>query len=157
MPASLLKPLYNGVLFLIHYFKKHFKPCFFILRAFKTFCSTSNSWIGEFVVSFFDVTNRLNALFLSLNCSSLTFNLYYPFLDGALGQKHFCRSLAQVSFHWETNKNRWARSFWPTSNAFGSPISAWRTWRRCGGRGHWKLFTTLKYVLITFFEDILII
>ena len=26
-------------------------------------------------------------------------HLYCPFLDGALGQKHFCRSLAQVSFH----------------------------------------------------------
>ena len=34
-PAILLKPLYNGVLFLIHYFKKHFKPCLFILKAFK--------------------------------------------------------------------------------------------------------------------------
>ena len=33
-----------------YYFKKHFKPCFFTL---KTFCSTLNSWIGEFVVSFF--------------------------------------------------------------------------------------------------------
>ena len=28
------------VLFLIYYFKKHFKPCFFLL---KTFCSTLNS------------------------------------------------------------------------------------------------------------------
>ena len=26
---SLLKPLFNGVLFLIYYFKKHFEPCFF--------------------------------------------------------------------------------------------------------------------------------
>ena len=57
---SLLKPLFNGVLFLIYYFKKHFNPCFFIL---KTFCSTLNSWIGEFVVSFFDVTNRLKITF----------------------------------------------------------------------------------------------
>ena len=32
MPASLSKHL---VLYLIHYFKKHFKPCFFILKAFK--------------------------------------------------------------------------------------------------------------------------
>ena len=54
---ELLKPLFNGVLFLIYYFRKHFKPSFFILKA---FCSTLKSWIGEFVVSFFDVTNRLN-------------------------------------------------------------------------------------------------
>ena len=47
---------FNGVLFLIYYFKQHFKPCFFTL---KTFCSTINSGIGEFVVSLFDVTNRL--------------------------------------------------------------------------------------------------
>ena len=33
--ASLLKLLYNGLLFIIHYFEKHFKPCFFILMAFK--------------------------------------------------------------------------------------------------------------------------
>ena len=39
--------LCNGVLFLIYYFKKHFKPFLFILKA---FCSTLNSWIGEFVV-----------------------------------------------------------------------------------------------------------
>ena len=38
------KTLINGVLFLIYYFKKHSKPCFYIL---KTFCSTLNSWIGE--------------------------------------------------------------------------------------------------------------
>jgi hypothetical protein len=37
MPKSLLKPLFNGALVLIYYFKKHFKPYFFIL---KTFCST---------------------------------------------------------------------------------------------------------------------
>ena len=29
------KPLYIGVLFLIYYFKKHFKHCFFILKALK--------------------------------------------------------------------------------------------------------------------------
>ena len=34
-PASLLKPLHNDVLFLIHYFKTHFKSCFFILKTFK--------------------------------------------------------------------------------------------------------------------------
>ena len=27
---SLLKPLFNGLLFLVLYLKKHFKPCFFI-------------------------------------------------------------------------------------------------------------------------------
>ena len=43
-PKSLLKPLFNGVLVLIYYFKKHFRPCFFIS---KTFCSTFNWWIGE--------------------------------------------------------------------------------------------------------------
>ena len=30
-------PLFNGVLFLIYYFKNHFKPCFSILKAFKAF------------------------------------------------------------------------------------------------------------------------
>ena len=45
-PKSLLKLLFNGILVLIYYFKKHFKPCFFIL---KTFCNTLNSWIVEFV------------------------------------------------------------------------------------------------------------
>ena len=30
---SLSKPFLNGVLFLIYYFKKHFKSCFFILKA----------------------------------------------------------------------------------------------------------------------------
>ena len=34
-PESLLKPLFNGALFLIYYFKKDFKPCFFILTALK--------------------------------------------------------------------------------------------------------------------------
>ena len=29
------KPIYNGVLFLIDYFKQHFKPYLFILKAFK--------------------------------------------------------------------------------------------------------------------------
>ena len=39
------KTLFNGVLFHIYYFKKHFKPCFFIL---KTFCSSLNLWIRGF-------------------------------------------------------------------------------------------------------------
>ena len=43
---ALLKTLFNGVLFLISYLKKH---RFFILM---TFCSTLNSWIGEFVFRF---------------------------------------------------------------------------------------------------------
>ena len=29
------KTLFNGVLFLIYYFKKHFQSCFFILKALK--------------------------------------------------------------------------------------------------------------------------
>ena len=37
-----LKPLYYGVLFLIHYFEKCFKPCLFI-------CSSLNSWIRGFL------------------------------------------------------------------------------------------------------------
>ena len=45
-----LKDLFNGVLFLISYFKKHAKPCFFIL---KSFCSTLNSWIGEWEILWF--------------------------------------------------------------------------------------------------------
>ena len=51
-PASLLKPLYNGVLFLIHYFKKHLKPCFFILKALKNILQHFkfvNWWIRGFV------------------------------------------------------------------------------------------------------------
>ena len=34
------KPFFDGVFFLIYYFKKHFMPCFFII---KTFFSTLNS------------------------------------------------------------------------------------------------------------------
>ena len=34
---TFLKLLCNGVLFLIYYFKNHFKPCFSILKAFKAF------------------------------------------------------------------------------------------------------------------------
>ena len=51
-PASLLNPLYNDVLSLIHYFKKHFKPCFFILKAFKDILQHFkfvNWWIRGFV------------------------------------------------------------------------------------------------------------
>jgi hypothetical protein len=44
---------------MVYYFllslKKYFKPCFFIK---KTFCSTLNSWIGEFVVSIIDVRHN---------------------------------------------------------------------------------------------------
>ena len=50
-------------MFLIHYFKKHFKPCFFILKAFKDILQhfklifeLVNSWFR-----FFDVTNRLKS------------------------------------------------------------------------------------------------
>ena len=32
---AFLKPLFDGVLFLIYYFKKHFKPCLFISKALK--------------------------------------------------------------------------------------------------------------------------
>ena len=53
---SLLNPFLNGVLVLIYYFKKHFKPCFLIS---KTFFSTLNSWSGELENSFFDAMNRL--------------------------------------------------------------------------------------------------
>jgi hypothetical protein len=49
----------NDVLFFIHYFKKHFKPCFFILKALKDIFSTLNLWIGELVILSFDVMNRL--------------------------------------------------------------------------------------------------
>ena len=55
-PESLLKPLFNGVLFPIYYFKKRFKPCFFILKALKDILQhfkLVNLWICEFVVSFF--------------------------------------------------------------------------------------------------------
>ena len=34
-PECLIKPLFNGVLFLIYYFNNHFKPCFFLLKALK--------------------------------------------------------------------------------------------------------------------------
>ena len=45
-----------GVSFLIYYFKKHFKPCFFISKALKDILQHFkfvNWWIGEFVISFF--------------------------------------------------------------------------------------------------------
>ena len=45
-PKSLLKPLYNGALVLIYYFQHILSLVFFIL---KSFCSTLNSWIREFV------------------------------------------------------------------------------------------------------------
>ena len=57
MPESLLKPIFNGVLLLIYYLKKHFKPCFFILKAIKDILQHFkfvNSWF-----CFFDVTNTL--------------------------------------------------------------------------------------------------
>ena len=59
-PKSLLKSLFNGVLLvLVYYFKKHFKPCFLIV---KTFCSTLNSWIGEFVFWCHEQVKRLEIL-----------------------------------------------------------------------------------------------
>ena len=53
---ALLNPFIMLYLHIIHHFKKHFKPCYFVL---KKFYRTLNSWIGKFVVSFYDVTNRL--------------------------------------------------------------------------------------------------
>ena len=49
-PESLLKPLFNGVSFLIYYFKKCSNPSFFKK---KKICSTLNWWIGEFLVLLF--------------------------------------------------------------------------------------------------------
>ena len=52
---SLLKPIFNGVLFLIYYFKKHLKSCFFILKALKDILQHFKfvNWrIGKLVVSF---------------------------------------------------------------------------------------------------------
>ena len=49
---KLVKPLFNGALYLIYYFKKHFKPCFFILKALKDILQHfkfMNWWIGDFV------------------------------------------------------------------------------------------------------------
>ena len=49
---AILKPLFNGVLFLIYYFKNHSKPCFLILKALKDILhhfKFVNWWIGEFV------------------------------------------------------------------------------------------------------------
>ena len=42
-PESLFQSLFDGVLFLIYYFKKHFKPCFFILKALKDILQLLNS------------------------------------------------------------------------------------------------------------------
>ena len=45
---SLLKPLFNGVLFFIYYFKKYFKPCYFISNTLKDILQHSkfvNWWI----------------------------------------------------------------------------------------------------------------
>ena len=52
------KPGYNGALFLFYYFKKYFKPCFFILKALEDILQHFkfvNWWFR-----FFDVTNRLD-------------------------------------------------------------------------------------------------
>ena len=57
-PASLLKPLYDDLLYPNYYFKNIFKPCFSILKAFKGILQHFkfvNCWL---VVSFFDVTDR---------------------------------------------------------------------------------------------------
>ena len=58
-PENLLKPLFNGVLFLNDYFNKHFKPSFFISKALKDILQHFrfvNWWMD---VSYFDVTIRL--------------------------------------------------------------------------------------------------
>ena len=58
---------------MVYYFlsitlKKHFKSCFFILKALKDILQHFNLWIRGF--SFFDVTNRLNVhWFLSVSQS----------------------------------------------------------------------------------------
>ena len=51
-PGSLLKALFNGALFLIYYFKKHFQLCFSILKALKDILQHFkfvNWWIRAFV------------------------------------------------------------------------------------------------------------
>ena len=63
---------FNGVLFLIYYIKKQVKPCFFILMALQDILQHFkfvNWWIREFVVSFFDVTTRLQITFLGCSWS----------------------------------------------------------------------------------------
>ena len=55
------KPLCNGVYFLFLTLKQ-FKPSLFILKAFKDIMQHFDSCIGEFVVLFFDATNRLTDL-----------------------------------------------------------------------------------------------
>ena len=83
---SLLKPLFNGVLVLIYYFEKYFKPCFFILKA---FCSTLNSRIGVLENSIFDVTNRAQLLiffqnFIQQFLFSFFFIIFHPTNDGVV-------------------------------------------------------------------------
>ena len=49
---ALLKPLFNDLLFLIYYFKNHFKPYFLILEALKDILqhfNFENWWIRSFV------------------------------------------------------------------------------------------------------------
>ena len=78
--AFLLKPLFNGVLFLIYYFEKHFKPCFF---------STLNSWIGEFVVSLFLCHEQVICEFSTVWADWVVFDCTENFCD-----------FAKVSYFW---------------------------------------------------------
>ena len=67
-PESLLKPLFDGVLFLVYYFKKHFEPCFFILQALKDILQHC-----KFVVSFFWCHEQVTCYAAVVICSALAF------------------------------------------------------------------------------------
>ena len=53
--------------FIMVFFKRHLILAFSFQRLSKTVCSTLNSWIGEFLVSFFNITNRLIILIIEIN------------------------------------------------------------------------------------------
>ena len=74
------KSLFN---LLIYYFKKHFKHCFLIL---KTFCSTLNLWIGEFVFWCHEQVKYILTYFVSA-CHDVTWDTY----EEALQHHKICR------------------------------------------------------------------
>ena len=90
-----------GVLLLTYILllKNIFALVFFILKALKEFCSTLNSWIGEFVVSFFDVTNRLKYEFsvVNIECRKTIYSLklYQWFVEIVVFWPFFLQILLQ--------------------------------------------------------------
>jgi hypothetical protein len=107
MPENLLKGRFNGVLFLIYYIKKHFKPSFFILKVSKDILQhfdLVNSWIGSLVVSFFwcheQVTGYKGWSYILISFSeiippTLLFEHPYTFIRNQknIPLSHFCGAM----------------------------------------------------------------